>query len=681
MGILGTNKTEEEHLRSAAGVDESSGARRQSSSSYTGSSAYETADEYDEQSMADEPQQRAAVSSEGIAPGAVTDSVVPTVSPSDDDNSTIQEPTVLRDTESAVNTVEDFEAPELDGEDALNRRYTIERIATHRSIDEDAEAELRHELTKNSTHKSDGPEAVEISSLQWDGPDDKENPQNWPQWRKWHVTFSVAAICLCVSLGSSLYVSGVPELEHHFKISQELAIVGLTLYLIGLAFGPVFAAPLSEMIGRQWIYIVSLPVSMLFTMGIGLAQNIETVLILRFFCGLIASPAMAIAGGSISDIWSPDQIGFAMAMFCLAPFLGPILGPIIGNFAAEYKDWRWTMWVSLMFSGAALPFVLALPETYKPVLLAKRAEKRGIKLVKPEVNSEYVKKVLVFTMLKPMEMLFVEPIVLVFSIYIAFVFAVLFGFFEAFPIIFISVYRMDQGISGLPFIGVGFGLMLGVVFYIYLDKVYYFPKNADGTRGKRDENGNIIWDAPESRLFIGKVGAVCLPISLFWLGWTSRKSVHWIVPTLSGIFFGFGLILIFFTVILYFSMSFPPSSVASALAANNFLRYVLAAVFPLFTVQMYERLHIDWASSLFGFIALALVPVPFVFGIYGAKLRGSSKYGYAAFFKKLAADKAAAAAAAAQATPAPQANDTTSSSEKTAEDGEFAVEKDVSHKA
>ncbi|KAL7666963.1 Major facilitator superfamily (MFS) profile domain-containing protein [[Candida] zeylanoides] len=644
MGLLGTSSAEEDRLRSAA--DQPPVDRRQSHGSTTASSAYETADE-----SADEHELAAAAAAPIGSAGAAAEHDDATIRAYDAaPDSAVPEVTVavpLSHDATEQNSVEDYVVQHADtfdedeDENALNRRFTLERIASRRTIEELAEDDFNRELSRISTHEKRG---VPISELKFDSVDDKDDPFNWPAWKKWYITMTVATICLTVSLGSSLYVSGVSEIEEAFGVSQELAISGLTFYLIGLALGPLFTAPLSELVGRKWIYIISLPVSMLFTMGIGLSQNIYSILIQRFFCGLIASPALAVAGGSISDIWSPDEIGFAMAMFCLAPFLGPVLGPVVGNFAAQNKGWKWTMWVSLMFSGAALPFVLLLPETYKPIILAKRAQKRGIVLDKPTIDAAYVKYVARTTLLKPMTMLAVEPIVMIFSIYIAFVFAVLFGFFEAFPIIFISVYHMNQGVSGLPFLSIGIGLALGVVFYIVLDKLVFFPKNPDGTRGKRDENGNIIWDAPESRLIIGKVGAVCLPVSLFWLGWTSRESVHWIAPTISGAFFGFGMILVFFTVVLYFSMSFPPSSVASAIAANNLLRYILASVFPLFTVQMYERLHIDWASSLFAFIALAMVPVPFVFGRYGPRLRASSKYGYAAYFRKLAEEKAAEAA-------------------------------------
>ena len=66
---------------------------------------------------------------------------------------------------------------------------------------------------------------------------------------------------------------------------------------------------------------------------------------------------------------------------------------------------------------------------------------------------------------------------------------------------------------------------------------------------------------------------------------------------------------------------------ASALAANGFLRYSFGAVFPLFTVQMYERLGIQWAGSLLGFVSIALMPVPWVLYKWGPAIRAKSAYG------------------------------------------------------
>ena len=65
---------------------------------------------------------------------------------------------------------------------------------------------------------------------------------------------------------------------------------------------------------------------------------------------------------------------------------------------------------------------------------------------------------------------------------------------------------------------------------------------------------------------------------------------------------------------------------ASALAANGLLRYTFGAAFPLFTLQMYERLGIDWATSLLGFLTIVLMPIPWVLFKFGHSIRGRSKY-------------------------------------------------------
>ncbi|KAK9238122.1 major facilitator superfamily domain-containing protein [Lipomyces kononenkoae] len=463
--------------------------------------------------------------------------------------------------------------------------------------------------------KSELHKPTEFVELDWDGPDDPENPKNWPLWRRWYITFVVALMCLVVTFGSSIYVAGADYIAFEFGVSRTVAFIGLSLYLIGLACGPTIAAPISETLGRSPVYFISIPISMLFTAGVGKAQNIGTVLVCRFFAGFFASPVLAVAAGTIQDLWNPDMIGVAMGGFCLAPFAGPVFGPVIGGFLIEKKPWNWTMWVLLMFAGVTVLLIATLSETYKPILLKRRAKKRGLPLPPKLPTGQALKLVVMVTLQRPFAMLLLEPIVLALSLYMSFVFAVLFGFFEAFPYVFTSVYGFSPGDTGLTFLGIGAGLLIGTAIFIFLDRTKYVPAMR-----------LPVPPPPESRLLPAKIGAVALPIGLFWLAWTARKSVHWIVPVLSGVPFGMALILLFFTVATYFALCYPAMVTASALAANNMLRYLMAAGFPLFTIQMYEKLGIDWATSFYAFVALALLPVPWALSRYGARLRAGSRF-------------------------------------------------------
>ncbi|QID85623.1 Polyamine transporter 4 [Saccharomyces pastorianus] len=506
----------------------------------------------------------------------------------------------------------------------------------------------------DSTDSNDEP--IDPKDLDWDGLDDPDNPHNWPSWKKWYATMSSALLCLVVTMGSSLYVSSVPELVARYHVSQTLALSGLTFYLLGLA--TVIGAPLSEVFGRKPVYLFSLPASMLFTMGVGLSNgHMRIILPLRFLSGVFASPALSVGSGTILDIFDVDQVSVAMTYFVLSPFLGPVLSPIMAGFATEAKGWRWSEWIQLIAGGLVLPFIATMPETHKGIILKKRAKKRNMVLKKftREDQKAFIKTTVTTTILRPLKMLVVEPIVFVFSIYVAFIFAILFGFFEAYAVIYRGVYHMGAGVSGLPFIGIGVGLWVGAFFYLYTDRKYLFPKPPAGTpplsenqrtskrtepfRGARNPDTNeLLPIVPEKFLIACKFGSVALPIGLFWQAWTARPDVHWIAPVAAGVPFGFGLILIFFSVLMYFSTCYPPLTVASCLAANNLLRYVMSSVFPLFTIQMYTKMKIKWASTLFALLCVVMIPIPWVFEKWGSKLRHKSQFGYSAMQKEAEAE-------------------------------------------
>ena len=64
----------------------------------------------------------------------------------------------------------------------------------------------------------------------------------------------------------------------------------------------------------------------------------------------------------------------------------------------------------------------------------------------------------------------------------------------------------------------------------------------------------------------------------------------------------------------------------SAIAANSLLRAMAGGGFPLFAVQMYDKLGVPWATSLLGFLTVAFLPVPILFFIFGKRIRKLSRF-------------------------------------------------------
>lgn len=115
-------------------------------------------------------------------------------------------------------------------------------------------------------------------------------------------------------------------MEKSFTVSSTIALLPYSFYVLGLAFGPLISSPLSESYGRRIVYLSCFPLFSLFTLGSGFANNIETLIICRFFAGIFGSPSLAVGAGTITDIWPRAKIAVPMAVYVTTPFLGPSLG-------------------------------------------------------------------------------------------------------------------------------------------------------------------------------------------------------------------------------------------------------------------------------------------------------------------------------------------------------------------
>ena len=180
-------------------------------------------------------------------------------------------------------------------------------------------------------------------------------------------------------------------------------------------------------------------------------------------------------------------------------------------------------------------------ESYKKVLLARRAKKRGLAPPPDPMSKgdawQRTKFFLTITLFRPFAMLFVEPIVAFLSIYLAVVFIILFSFFDAFPIVFAGVYGFSLGETGLSFFGLFIGVQLGLVLYVWVDRLT-FHRHAK----KQQTHTELPPLSPEHLLYPAMYGAFLLTASMFWFGWTSRASVHWISAELATVVLGVAIV-------------------------------------------------------------------------------------------------------------------------------------------
>ena len=267
-------------------------------------------------------------------------------------------------------------------------------------------------------------------------------------------------------------------------------------------------------------------------------------------------------------------------------------------------------------------FLVFLPETFGPVILQRRAKHMRKSSGNPNVYSphdfEHKGLMHIFTVVltRPLRMFFFEPIVLLSCLYLAFVYAIFYLFFEAYPLIFEGVYGLSTGVSGLAFLPIIAGAGAACGLFIWYDHILERAKKRHAPWSDLEEYRRL----PLACL----AGPLCV-VSLFWLGWTAKAGVPWIVPALAGVPFGIGYLLVFMALLNYLADAYQVFA-ASAMAASSCSRSAFGATLPLAATPMYEKLGIAWASSLLGFVALAGCIIPFAFIRYGERIRKRSKF-------------------------------------------------------
>jgi MFS transporter, DHA1 family, multidrug resistance protein len=342
---------------------------------------------------------------------------------------------------------------------------------------------------------------------------------------------------------SSIYSDTTTTLAAVFNVSSEVTLLGLSFYVLGFATGPICWAPLSELRGRKLPILIGMFGLTLFDFAVATAKDLQTVLICRFFAGFFGACPVAVVAAIFSDIFDNRSRGAAITVYSITVFMGPFFAPFIGGFIVDsYLGWRWTEYLSGIMAAAALILnVFFLSETYPPVVLVdKAAELRrrtrnwGIHAKQEEIEVD-LRELVTKNFSRPIKILVSEPIVLLLTLYMSFIYGLLYLFMTAYPIVFQEIHGFNKGVGGLPYFGMVVGELLAGAFIISQQPAYI---------RKLDANNNI--PVPEWRLPPAIVGGVTFSAGLFWFFWTGYKaSTPWIVPTLSGLFTGFGLLTIF----------------------------------------------------------------------------------------------------------------------------------------
>ena len=327
------------------------------------------------------------------------------------------------------------------------------------------------------------PEREKDIIVDWYGLLDPENPQNWSTFKKTVVTAILWLYTFTVYCASAIYTPSVEAVMEEHHVSHSVALLGLSLYVFGYGFGPLFFSPISEMshVGRNTPYILTLILYVLLSVPTAMARSFPAFLVLRFLTGFLGSPCLATGGATLQDMYSSMKLPYGYTAWVGATFCAPALGPVISAFVVTNHTWRWSMWEVLWLAlFTLLIMIIFFPETSSATILYRRARRtrqhfrdgRYRSRAEMDEAGSSLQEALVEALLRPLQITALDPAVFFTNLYSSYSYGVYYSFFEAFPIVYTDMYGFSLGLTGTAFISIVVACLVGTI--IYLAYVYWY---------------------------------------------------------------------------------------------------------------------------------------------------------------------------------------------------------------
>ena len=154
------------------------------------------------------------------------------------------------------------------------------------------------------------------------------------------LTVFLGLMTAMAPLATDMYLPALPTVQLDFGITASLAQMTLTMTMIGMALGQIFAGPISDRYGRKWPLTAGMVVFTLSTVGCVWAQDIMVFLFFRFISGFAGASGIVIAKAIARDVCQGPELTKFFAMLMMVNGLAPIIAPVIGGQILLYTSWR-----------------------------------------------------------------------------------------------------------------------------------------------------------------------------------------------------------------------------------------------------------------------------------------------------------------------------------------------------
>lgn len=251
---------------------------------------------------------------------------------------------------------------------------SIEKRSSHGAIASSSgvfEIDIEHVGTKHELPPSilerlaTSNEVVEAhTSEHTDGSDDLDQYRRFSNGHKALIT-TVLAFCAMLSpISSTMVLSALPEVAHHFNVTADIISLSNAIYLLCMGLSAFAWGPISSIYGRRWVCIAAAVQFCIFNIATAVAPTLAAFYVFRILTALQSTCLLIVGNSCLADIYEPTARATAVGWFALATVIGPAFGPFIGGVIITFRSWTVIFWLQAALGGlATFLLVVLLPET------------------------------------------------------------------------------------------------------------------------------------------------------------------------------------------------------------------------------------------------------------------------------------------------------------------------------
>ncbi|CAI6080304.1 unnamed protein product [Clonostachys chloroleuca] len=453
-----------------------------------------------------------------------------------------------------------------------------------------------------------GSNSETLENVTWDGPDDPDNPYNWPESRKIAVGIVCSVSQLVTTMSASMIVPALDKILEDLGLGPPTGQIAFSVFFLGLGFAPFVVAPLAELFGRKPVWLAGNIFYVFWNAMCPVRHSPALMIIGRLLSGSGASVGITLTGPVLADMYKAKDRGKAVAIAGLLPYLGPALGPIIGGVASQHLWWPWLFWILSIFDMAGLIIgYFVIHESYAPVLLRRKLE-ATLDETSKSPNDWKTSLHKTWNMIPsrlgpalriPIKLLILHPSIQIIAFGTALVFGVYTLVLSTFAQLFQQAYRQSSTTASLHYIAIAMGAFAcAQAGGPLMDLIWRRMK------ARRPDTE----PTPEYRVPYMLFGIIPGVAGLFCYAWAAERVTHWVVVDIGAGVFTCGSFMFSQGLLAYLLDEFSNTQSASANAASRVGTYVLGFAFPIFAPELYSSMGYGWGTSL---LAILL-------GVFGA---------------------------------------------------------------